>query len=124
MCLFPIHPCFDGVVSLNYGFSVQEGQNSLGFSLPRLDVGITLVPSPSDVHCMLTGQCHRRISSRIAGGGAQLPKLVVRMPPGPRTTPQPTVGVNKVTGVIESFPSNLNTFWKSLNILHLSYLDG
>ena len=25
---------------------------------------------------------------------------------------------NKVTGVIESFPSNLKTFWKSLNLLH------
>ena len=28
-----------------------------------------------------------------------------------------TVGVNKVTGVTESFPSNLNRFWK--NILHV-----
>ena len=43
---------------------------------------------------------------------------------GPRSSNNTTVGVNKVTGVTESFPSNLNTFWKSLNILHLSYLDG
>ena len=33
-----------------------------------------------------------------------------------------TVGVNKVTGVIESFPSNLNTLWKSLNILYIGML--
>ena len=56
-------------------------------------------------------------------------RLLGKLSVTPVTLFTPTVvlfekGVNKVTGVTESFPSNLNTFWKSLNILHLSYLDG
>ena len=39
---------------------------------------------------------------------------------GGRSLNNTTVGMNKVTGVIESFPSNLKTFWKSLNLLSVT----